>query len=185
MMMLYMWRIGIDKKGKKNWGVFYRCEEHAWMLYVFWERTYISHICEILVSNPWHIGTNTSRAVKNWYQLFTMWNLRSVKFTVQHSPAIPRPQGGRGFKWLVHNLSVYLSSPRLQTLWPHYHCAQRQVGTWWNRPLVKTVSKTIQPQSLRAHVKIDPLSISTILGSEIIELFFMFISAEVWNFNFS
>ena len=70
-------------KRQKNWGVFYRCEEYAWMLYEFWGRTYFSHICEILVWNPWHIGTNSSRAVKNWYQLFTMWNLRSVKFTVQ------------------------------------------------------------------------------------------------------
>ena len=70
------------KKAKK-WGVFYRCEEYAWMLYEFWGRTYFSHICEILVWNPWHIGTNSSRAVKNWYQLFTVWNLRSVKFTVQ------------------------------------------------------------------------------------------------------
>ena len=71
------------KKAKK-WGVFYRCEEYAWMLYEFWERTYFSHICEILVWNPWHTGTNSSCAVKNWYQLFTVWNLRSVKFTVQH-----------------------------------------------------------------------------------------------------
>ena len=41
--------------------------------------------CEILVRNMWRIGANFSRAVRNWYQFFTVWTVRSVKFAVQHS----------------------------------------------------------------------------------------------------
>ena len=63
------------KKAKK-WGVFYRCEEYTWMLYEFWERTYFSHTCEILVWNPWHIGTSSSRAVEEMVPI-----IHGVKFT--------------------------------------------------------------------------------------------------------
>ena len=38
--------------------------------------------CEILIRNTWRIGTNFARAVRNWYQFFTVWNLRIVKFAV-------------------------------------------------------------------------------------------------------
>ena len=55
---------------------------YAWLLHEIWLRAYFSHTWEILVWNPWRIGTNSSRAVRNWYQFFTAWNLRSVKFTV-------------------------------------------------------------------------------------------------------
>ena len=83
-MVLYMWRFWIDKKGKKL-GCFlslWRIRMNAiWIL-----RTYV------FLTHLWHIGTSSSRAVKNWYQLFTMWNLRSVKFTVQQSLYIKNPR---------------------------------------------------------------------------------------------
>ena len=80
--MVSVWRIGTECKMQQLWGVFYRCEEYAWLLHEIWLRAYFSHTWEILVWNPWRIGTNSSRAVRNWYQFFTAWNLRSVKFTV-------------------------------------------------------------------------------------------------------
>ena len=38
---------------------------------------------EILLQNMRRIGAIFSRAVRNLYQFFTVWNLRSLKFAVQ------------------------------------------------------------------------------------------------------
>ena len=63
----------------KNWnwvqntaalGAFYRCEEYAWLQHKTWLRAYFSHTWDILVWNPWRIGTNSSRAVRKWYNIF-------------------------------------------------------------------------------------------------------------------
>ena len=80
-----MWRIGIDCKMQQIW-VFYRCDDCACMLHIISLRAQISQKCEILVWNMLRIGTNFSRAVKNWYQFFKLWNLRNVKFAVQQNP---------------------------------------------------------------------------------------------------
>ena len=82
-----MWRIGIDCKMQQIWGVFF--------LSMWWLRMYATYNfttcanftkCEILVWNMLRIGTQFSRAMKNWYQFFTVWNLRNVQFAVQQSP---------------------------------------------------------------------------------------------------
>ena len=59
--------------------------------------------CEILVWKMWCIGTNFSRAVKNWYQfsqceICEMWNLRFNRASMPFKPA----QG--------HRLQVNISS---------------------------------------------------------------------------
>ena len=54
-------------------------------VYAIWTLTCVFFTkCEILVRNMWRIGTNFSCVVRNWYQFFTVWHLRSVKFEVQH-----------------------------------------------------------------------------------------------------
>ena len=98
-----------DKTVKKwNW-VQYAAdlvgEEYACMLYVIWLRAYFLKMCEILVRNLWRIGTIFSRAVGNWYQFFTVWNLRSLKFAVQQAPRsqwfLKKIKQNRGFSFNV------------------------------------------------------------------------------------
>ena len=60
---------------------------------------------EILVWNMWRLGTNFSRAVRNWYQLFTVWTLRSVKFAVQQDLFDPK-----NWKLLSTNFSYWCSN---------------------------------------------------------------------------
>ena len=67
------------------WGLFYQCEEWACTLHIILLCAHFSQnvrywyeICDVFVPI-------FSRAVRNWYQFFTVWNLRSVKFAVQHS----------------------------------------------------------------------------------------------------
>ena len=80
--------------------------------------------CEMLVWNMWRIGTSFSRAVKNWYQFFTVWNLRNVKFTVQHCfPSDPNiPEGPENEKNIYIN-TIPMYGEKLYQL----HAAQRQL----------------------------------------------------------
>ena len=82
MMMLYMWRIGIDKKGKKKNGVYFIDVKNTYECYMNFENVRISHtfvrywyeIRDILVPilhTRWRIGTNYSRC-----EIYEVWNLR-------------------------------------------------------------------------------------------------------------
>ena len=65
-----------------------------------------------MVWNTLRIGTNFSRAVRNWYEFFTVWNLRNVKLAVQHrAPLIPK------------TMSLLPRSPKIIT---SVKCAVRQ-----------------------------------------------------------
>ena len=59
---------------------------HCWKshvaAYIILLRAYFHKMWDIGMRR---IGTNFSRAVRNWYQFFMVWNLWSVKFVVQHS----------------------------------------------------------------------------------------------------
>ena len=65
-----MWRIGIECKMQQIWEVFYQCSN--------------AHVCfGRILHKVWDIGTKYAtywyhflRAVRNWYQFFTVWNLR-------------------------------------------------------------------------------------------------------------
>ena len=67
----YAWLLQAIWLGGGRGGVFYRCEEYAWLLQAIWLHAYFSHTWEILVWNPWRIGTNSSRR-----EIYEMWNLR-------------------------------------------------------------------------------------------------------------
>ena len=81
MMILYMWRIGMDKKGKKI-GVYFIDVKNTHECYMNFEDVRISHtfvrywyeIRDILVPilhARWRIGTNYSRC-----EIYEVWNLR-------------------------------------------------------------------------------------------------------------
>ena len=77
----------------KNWNRMQNAADFGGILSICWIRMYATYNfttcvfftkCEILVWNTWCIGTNFLRAVRNWYQFFMVWNLRSGKFEVWH-----------------------------------------------------------------------------------------------------
>ena len=82
-----MWRIGIECKMQQLWGVFYRCEEYAWLLHEIWLRAYFSHTWEILVWNPWRIGPSGNTAYLSHQQIkkmtCTQRSLRSALASAQ------------------------------------------------------------------------------------------------------
>ena len=90
--------------GAGGGGVFYRCEEYAWLLYEIWLRAYFSHTWDILVWNPWRIGTNSSAL---WgigtnfsrRDIYNVWNLRFNNATLSCQDSL-------GFTWLVNNTQM-------------------------------------------------------------------------------
>ena len=93
----YLIATAVSNKTVKNWnrmqnaadlgGGGYFINVRNTRMYAIWYLTSCVFFtkCEILIRNMWRIGTNFSRSVRNSYQFFTVWNLRSVKFAVQPS----------------------------------------------------------------------------------------------------
>ena len=92
MMMLCIWRIGIDKKGTKI-GVYFTDVKNTHECYMTFENVCISHtfviywyeIRDILVPilhARWRIGTNYSRC-----EIYEVWNLRYILFVLNFTIA--------------------------------------------------------------------------------------------------
>ena len=139
----------------KNWsrmqntadlGVFYQCEEYAFMLHIILLRAHFSRNV-----NYWSIGINFSRALRNWYQVFTVWNAKYEFFgsTVLHIPKFDMQHehekswiltfdpttkvGGWGSAGKI--FATRLRNPWFYLIWcATWQCSEKWTLTFWSHP---------------------------------------------------